>query len=389
MHYKFGEPAGRYIGPGGNYHVYSSTISDVPPEGFEELPVHKMAPGEFNFQYGPSTGGLVESAGLQFITPGEMINSVQVDPTYKTRKLKMKGLDIERAILTVERINGFHASSNTIAFILAVEEALGMEPDEEVQKARILQLELERIRSNFEVLKRMGEPAGFGVPVNQIGFLRERVSRIISKAAGHRFFFGVNSPGSALISNSGLNEKLSEIRKEFDRIFSGLLQSKIFLNRLQNSCITKGKFLTGPAARAAGLRYDAREDSDSLPYDETPFVPVVHEDGDIFSRMIVRGEEIFNSFDIISSLGTVRETPGIKVEKGTGEGSARVESPQGDIFYYVKVNNGTLEDVWYVTPGTLNVRAFMESMKGNLFPDFHFNWESFGIWISELGVEIQ
>lgn len=369
--------------------MYSNSISETAPEDLVEIPIHKMAPGEFNFQYGPATGGLVESAGLQFKTPGEMINSVQVDPGYKTRKLKIKGQELEKATLIVERINGFHASSNTLAFIMAVEEGLGMEASEEVQKARILQLELERIRSNLEVLKRMGEPAGFGVPVNQIGFIREKISRLISKAAGHRFFFGVNAPGSALISNSGLNEKLSEIRKEFERIFSGLLQSKIFLNRLQNSCMTTGKFLTGPTARASGLRYDARVDSDSLPYDDTPFLPVVHEDGDIFSRMLVRGEEIFNSIDIITSLGTINATPKVKIAEGNGEGSARVESPQGDIFYYVKLNDGLVEDLWYVTPSTLNVRAFMESMRGNLFPDFHFNWESFGIWISELGVEIQ
>lgn len=389
MHYKFGEPAGRYIGPGGHYHIYSNSISEAAPEGFDIIPLHNMAPGEFNFQYGPSTGGLIESAGLQFTTPGEMINSVQVDPSFKLRRLNIRGQNIERAILTVERINGFHASSNTLAYIMAVEDALGIETNEEVQKARILQLELERIRSNLEVLKRMGEPAGFGVPVNQIGFIREKVSRIISKAAGHRFFFGVNAPGSVLISNSGVKEKLSEIGKEFERIFSGLLQSKIFLNRLQNSCIANGRFLTGPAARAAGLRYDARVDSDSLPYGDTPFSPVIHEDGDIFSRMLVRGEEIINSIDIISSLGTINKTPKVKVGEGNGEGSARVESPQGDIFYHVEVSNGLVEDIWFVTPSTMNVRAFTESMKGNLFPDFHFNWESFGIWISELGVEIQ
>jgi Ni,Fe-hydrogenase III large subunit len=28
-------------------------------------------------------------------------------------------------------------------------------------------------------------------------------------------------------------------------------------------------------------------------------------------------------------------------------------------------------------------------MQGNIFTDFHFNWESFGIWISEAGVEIE
>ena len=386
MHYKFGEPAGRYLGPGGKYHVYSESISEYAPRGFGEIHAHNMAPGEFNFQYGPSTGGLMESVGINLVTPGELINSAEVDPYFKARELKLKGQGLETALLMVERINGFHASSNSLAFLMAVEDALGIEVDYEVQKARILQLELERIRSNLEVMKRMCEPAGFGVPTNQLGYLREKISRIISSAAGHRFFFGVNSPGHASVTNSGVNEKLGVARQEFERIFSGLLESKIFLNRLQNNGTTKDQFLTGPAARASGMRYDSRIDSSILPYGDTPFFPVVREEKDCFGRFNVRGEEILNSIDIVASLGNIRGTQKPAAIGGDGEGCARVESPQGDIFYYVRIRDGKLEDIWHVSPGVLNVRAFQESMKGNIFTDFHFNWESFGIWISEIGV---
>ncbi len=389
MHYKFGEPAGRYLGPGGGYHVYSGSISEAAPQGYGDIHVHKMAAGEFNFQYGPSTGGLMESVGISLTTPGELINSVGVDPYFKARELKLKGQGIETALLMVERINGFHAASNSLAFLMAVEDALGIETSEEVQKARILQLELERIRSNLEVMKRMCEPAGFGVPTNQLGYLREKVSRIISSASGHRFFFGVNAPGYASIAYSGINEKLNVARQEFERIFYALLESKIFLNRLQNNGVTKDQFLSGPAARASGLRYDSRLDSGLLPYGDTPFFPAVREEKDCFGRFSVRGEEILNSIDIIASLGNLRETDRHVSKAGDGEGCARLESPQGDIFYYVKIRDGKLEDIWHVSPGVLNVRAFQESMKGNIFTDFHFNWESFGIWISEIGVVIR
>lgn len=369
--------------------MYSESISENPPDTYDGIPVHKITPGEFNFQYGPSTGGLIESVGIRLATPGELINSVDVDPGYKSRNLKLKGLDLDTALLIVERINGFHAASNALAYLMAVENALGMEVAEEVQKARIFQLEMERIRSNLEVMKRMCEPAGFGVPASQIGYLREKVTRIISGAAGHRFFFGANAPGSASVNNTGVNEELSGIRSEFGRIFSGLLESKIFLNRLQNNGVTNGEYLTGPAARASGLRYDSRADPGMLPYRETPFHPVIRDEKDCFGRFNVRGEEITNSIDVISSLGNIRETSRQETPEGNGEGCARLESPQGDIFYYVRVEKGKLEDIWYVTPSTLNVKAFQESMRGNIFTDFHFNWESFGIWISELGVVIQ
>ncbi len=361
----------------------------MPPHEYGDLPVHKMAPGEFNFQYGPSTGGLMESVGITLTTPGELINSVAVDFSFKSRKLNLRGKSIRDALLTVERINGFHAASNSLAFLMSVEDALGMEVSEEVQKARILQLELERIRSHLEVIKRLCEPAGFGVPVNQLGYLREKISRIISRAAGHRFFFGANAPGYCSVSGSGINEKLREAGKEFQRIYAGLLESKIFLNRLQNNGLTRDNFLTGPAARASGLRYDSRIDSATLPYGDTPFYPVIREEKDCFGRFNVRGEEILNSIDIIASLGNIKETGKPSLQEGDGQGCARLESPQGDIFYYAGLNNGLIEDIWHVSPGTLNIRAFQESMKGNIFTDFHFNWESFGIWISEVGVVFQ
>ena len=65
---------------------------------------------------------------------------------------------------------------------------------------------------------------------------------------------------------------------------------------------------------------------------------------------------------------------------------ARIESPAGDLFYSVKISGGMIESVGYIPPSIRNIESFRESMKGNIFTDFHFNWESYGIWIAECGV---
>lgn len=389
-HYKFGKPEGRHIGDYGRYSVYERTIVRMDSAGSAGKTIHNPAPGEFDFYYGPSTGGLMESVGFRLTTPGEMISSAEVNPDFKKRVLRLKGLTVDDALLRIERLNGFHSASHTVAFLAAVEDALQFEVPEQVKKARIVMLELERIRSNLEVVKRMCEPAGFGVPVNQIGYLREKASRIISEASGHRFFFGISGTGKASINVAGAGKALSVLGSEFNRIFQGLQESKIFLNRLQNNGITAGVELTGPAARAAGRRVDARLDSPDLPYSELSFEPVVRDEKDCFGRFMVRGQEILQSVELIHSVGdpgAVNKSP--HTGKESGEGAGRVESPQGDLFYYVKLDDGKLADIWYVSPSSMNVRAFEQSMKGNIFTDFHFNWESFGIWISELGVELK
>jgi Ni,Fe-hydrogenase III large subunit len=53
------------------------------------------------------------------------------------------------------------------------------------------------------------------------------------------------------------------------------------------------------------------------------------------------------------------------------------------------MDNGIIKQVEFVSPSISNILAFEISTPGNIFTDFHFNWESFGIWISEAGVEIK
>jgi len=388
-YYSFGEPSGRIIGYSQDFTVYAATI--VRSKENVVQPERKVAPqGEFYFGYGPSTGGMIESVGIDFLTPGELITEARVNPNYKLRNLNVRGRTIGDASLIAERINAFHCASHSIAFASAVEDALGFHLPDGVGCTRIIALELERIRSNLLVVERMCQPAGFGVPVNQLALLREEVSRVVSRATGHRYFFNSISPGYSQLNLSGIDNAVSRISSVFSRIYDDLLESKIFMNRLINNGKVSVDSLIGPAARASGHAFDARMDSPTLPYSQFGFTPVLHETSDAFARFQVRSDEILQSARIISEAIKVASTTSkMETLEGDGEGAARVESPQGDLFYYVKIKNSTVRDIVMVSPSSLNIAAFAQSMKGNIFTDFHFNWESFGIWISEAGVMLQ
>ena len=388
-YYRFGEPSGRLIGYSQGFTVYTSTLARLNEEAKHSE--RKAVPqGEFYFGYGPSTGGMIESVGVDFLTPGELITEVYVNPAYKQRKIVVRGRSIGDASLIVERINAFHCASHSIAFASAVEDALGLDLPDGIGYTRIIALELERIRSNLLVIERMCQPAGFGVPANQLAILREEVSRIVSRATGHRYFFSSISPGYSMIDLTGIGNAVRRIAIAFSEIYDDLLESKIFMNRLINNGKVLTDWLIGPAARASGHASDARIDSPTLPYSRLGFTPVLHETSDAFARFQVRSEEILQSARIIGDAIEGAETAG-RVEKleGEGEGAARVESPQGDLFYYVKIENSIVRDVVMISPSSPNIAAFTQSMKGNIFTDFHFNWESFGIWISEAGMVLQ
>ncbi|WP_369609761.1 hypothetical protein [Sulfurisphaera javensis] len=373
----------RIIGKLGKYCLYSdSVIEGECPEVKEEEEMGRVV-GSFTFTYGPSAGGLFESVKMEIDTFGEYIRKIAVDPYFKLREIKVLGKNIDDALLLIERINASFSASHSIAFISAIEKFSDGETNPDVSYLRILEIELERIRNNLFVIERMAESAGFLVPAYQLLYLIEKVNRKIGKIFGHRYFFGVNSLNEVRIIDD--NVKFDDIEREFKEIYPDIIKNRIFIDRLQNNGVIKDERSIGPVARAAGFEYDARREDLHLPYNDFDFSIPRYDTGDAFGRLIVRAEEVFESLRIISQIKLKRARQSIKVNEG--EGIGRVESPSGDLAYNVSISNGKVIDLNLLSPSSINIKFFSKSMVKNIFTDFPFNWESFGIWISEVGVK--
>ncbi|BDB97885.1 formate hydrogenlyase [Saccharolobus caldissimus] len=390
-HYKWSDKGeGRKIGKIGNYCLYDKVITEESCEETNLSPDAKYY-GAFKFVYGPSAGGLLESIKFDITTDGERILNINSIP-YKIRKIKVTGLSWEDALLKIERINAPFSASHIIAFLLAIEDAMNIEQDYQTQLKRIALLELERIRNHLFVIARLTEAASLSVPTFHLLYLIEETNRLIGKLCGHRYFFGVNYINKVNCNFEKLF-KILDIVKEFRLIFEGLLESRIFIDRLQQNGILRDRDSIGPAARAAGLEYDARLELNILPYKEIGFKIVKAEDADAFGRFLVRGYEIIESSKILIELTDIikdnTNTEEYKAINDEGEGLARVESPSGDLAYYVKIKEGRVTSAQLLSPSYVNLKSFMKSVKGTIFTDFQFNWESFGIWISEIGVNLE
>ncbi|MFP3205213.1 MAG: hypothetical protein RXS23_07340 [Metallosphaera yellowstonensis] len=365
-------------------------IGDLGPhcltsEGLAEGPCKYSRPtigeggyGSFNFLYGPSAGGLLESVAFDILTYGESIEDVRA-LSYKTRHIKVGGLPLRDVLFKVERINVPFAASHTIAFLTAVENALGVSPPEEVVESRIAQLELERIRNNLLVIQRLAEAASFLVPTYRLLYYVEEVNRAISRSCGHRYFLGANYLGESRCQELHLPRiDVEELRD--------LLSNRIFIDRLQGNGVVKEDWAIGPAARAAGFSYDARLEVPELKYRDHGFKIVTESKGDAFSRMLVRLEEIEVSLKILE--GVEVKPRRFELPSREGRGIGRVESPSGDLAYMVQVEQGSIKELHLLPPSRINILLFLRSMPENIFTDFPFNWESFGIWISEAEVSI-
>jgi Ni,Fe-hydrogenase III large subunit len=61
-----------------------------------------------------------------------------------------------------------------------------------------------------------------------------------------------------------------------------------------------------------------------------------------------------------------------------GSGLARVESPQGELLYFVRVLAGSITRVAIRSASYANWPLFVPSLPGNIFTDFSFIEHSFG-----------
>ncbi|AEB94912.1 MULTISPECIES: hypothetical protein [Metallosphaera] len=367
----------RIIGDIGNYCLTSEGLKEGPCP-YDELQVPSLGYGSFEFVYGPSAGGLLESTAFIISTYGEDIEAVK-NAGYKLRQIKVTNMPLNESIIRVERINANFAASHTISLLSAIEKATETEVPQKVIEARIAQLELERIRNHLLVIQRELETASFLVPNYLLLQQIEETNRAISKSCGHRYFFGANSLGEIRCELVLPRLKLKEI--------NDILENRIFIDRLQGNGKIIESYAIGPAARAAGLEYDARLEVEELGYKDLDLKLVKEEEGDAFARILVRLREIEESYRLLQE---IKVSP-VKYEVKSKDGCAigRVESPSGDLAYYLKMRSGVIEQVHLLPPSKINMRLFLKSMPGNIFTDFAFNWESFGIWLSEIEVDLK
>jgi Ni,Fe-hydrogenase III large subunit len=353
--------------------------------------------GVFTFAYGPVTSGISEAGGFRFVTYGERVTKVIPVINFKKRAVEQKviGTDPEYALLIIERSTGNFSASYSACFATAVEDSLGIEVSQQAKWTRAVSIELERIYNHLHVFSREAEAASQNVAAYQTSALMEQVLRLNAKHFGHRYLFGLNDIGgvksdlSDRETRTDLFHSLRSITGEFSQIVEYFLSSRIFLDRLQNTAkLSKGDALllgaVGPAARGSGLDWDDRVAYPIEPYNDI-FVDIVTESGtDTMARIMVRINEITASTTVLQELLDKMPSDGIK-SKNTKEARpdfslCRIESPSGDLIQVVQIGENRKMKKLHIRPASLaNWMPFARSLEGNVFTDFQFAFESFGL----------
>ncbi len=356
-----------------------------------ELPERKIAPAltgdttayltvpqgsnAVSLTFGPAAGGLGQAGAFEILTYGERIVSIRPIYSYKRRGIeeRITGRPVHEALIPLERAAGNFSMAYTYAFLRAVER----NPDREVWEVRKALLELERLYNHFNAIHKLAGAASQKVATMRFHALEEDILRILVRLTGHRYGFGANRPGEVNLLEPGAIERLGAVKEEFLILKDELLESKILIDRLHNTCRLSREDIieldaVGIAARGSGVPRDVRAFDRFYSYK-----PVTCEDGDALARMMVRIEEIERSFEIIEGIDVKPVKAETELEEGLKFGVA--EAAHGDVLALVEVRDGAVRWIGLRGASRVNYITFCRGITGNIFTDFPFGLESFGL----------
>lgn len=371
------------------YHVEFDGLSDAtpllePPDPGSLRQVR--APEVSTVLYGPIRSGIVESACWIVETAGEDFLRVQPSMFYKHRgaEERFASANLDDAPTVAEHVCGATAASHATAFCMAAERALAVEAPPRACAARAVLVEFERVHQHLDALAKLADDASLSVGSAQTFAAKERVHRLLSQATGNRFSRGALCIGGTRSDvleelQRACDRTLDTIEREARAVLGQLFTTQSLLDRLigtgrlsENTIRAYGG--VGPVARGSGVSCDVRLRDENL-----------EDTCDAVGRAHVRRAEILQSLGLIRRALDAAPSGPYRVETPlqNGSGYARVESPQGELLYFVRCENG-IARVAIRSASYQNWPLFAPSLPGNIFTDFSFIEHSFGLLQAEV-----
>jgi NADH-quinone oxidoreductase subunit D len=361
----------------------------------------------------PSTHGVLQ---VVVEISGEVVTKADMEIGYLHTGIEKTAENLfwTQASTVIERMDYLSPLSNALCYILAVERLLGIGDriPERAQQVRVLLCELTRITSHCVSLGTHAIDIGAITPFWYFFDVRENILDLIEAAGGARMhpnylrIGGLNGDLPA-----GFLEKVDELIAKLPgrmRDLRALLQKNpIFRDRTIDVGILSARDAvewgcTGPVLRGSGVAYDVRKAFPYSGYEGYQFDIPVRSEGDAYARFLVRLDEIDESLRIIEQARKKLAQPGPVMIADTkvapppkeaisvsmealihhfkivsegfrvppGDVYQAIESPRGELGYYVVSNGGNRPHRVRTRPPSLyNLQVLKKIAVGNLIAD--------------------
>jgi NADH-quinone oxidoreductase subunit D len=240
-----------------------------------------------------------------------------------------------------------------------VEELAGIEIPDMAKWLRMLVLEMSRMQTLLRVVPGQGGTTGLGIGVQWGVYLRDLILDRFEELTGGRIYHMYMLPGGVRGLLPGgfkkrMEDNLREIEDFITRIDRVQYQNAVFKKRTVGKAVIPPEWvdqfgITGPNARAAGIKRDVRKDYPYLFYDQLDFDPPVNNYSDMYNRSRTRFEDLKQTVDLIRQImakmpekGDFKaQTPNVLHWKiAPGQTYIRSESSRGEYGYFV-VSDGS------------------------------------------------
>jgi NADH-quinone oxidoreductase subunit D len=329
----------------------------------------------------PSTHGVYR---MRATLDGEVI--MDMEPIYGYLHRGLEKLAEERTFTGVipltDRLDYLASMSNNFAYCLAAEKLIGVKIPERAEYIRVIMAELQRIAIHFIIIGSYTSDCGAMLtPIVYMLRERERVLDLFDMVCGQRLTYNYMRIGG--VSQDlpdeflpALKKLVKQFRNHIDEMERLLKQNEILLVRSRGVGILSKEVaincgISGPVLRSTGYKWDIRKADPYSVYDRFEFDIPTGEFGDNYDRYRVRLEETRQSLRIIEQAmkqipgGAYRaEVPQI-LHPPTGEAYAHIESPKGELGFYL-VSDGSIAPYrFHVRPPSLiNLTALTDMVKG-------------------------
>jgi Ni,Fe-hydrogenase III large subunit/Ni,Fe-hydrogenase III component G len=345
-------------------------------------------PGVYEIPVGPVHAGLIEPGHFRFSVVGETILRMKARLWFLHRGMEklFEGRRPADGIELAERISGDTAVGHTLAYLMAVEDAAGIDVAEPDRLLRALLLELERLHNHVADLGALANDVGFGVANAHALRLRETLLRVNRATTGHRLLRGALTVGGTQVRALPDPLLLRTVRDEVGDLVEITLGHSVVLDRFAGTAVLAREQAValgtlGYVARASGVEIDARRDHPFVDLGER-FAMVVEDGGDVLARYRVRARELDVSVAVLLDLldrlagGT---GGGVAVDPtGPGAGFAQVEAWRGSLAHRVELGEGgVVTRVKVVDPSFFNWPALPVALTDTIVPDFPLANKSF------------
>ncbi|MGA2175781.1 MAG: NADH-quinone oxidoreductase subunit C [Verrucomicrobiota bacterium] len=352
--------------------------------------------GVFLVPVGPVHAGIIEPGHFLFSVAGEPVLYLQLRLFYVhkgTEKL-FENLPIAHGVRLAESISGDAAFAHATAFCHAVERAAGVQAPPRARALRTLCLELERLYNHVADIGAICTDVAFVTANMHAMRLKERVLRLNEQLTGNRLLRGMACLGGVRFDFDAdqlraLARLVDQFEKEFNELVELIRNNSGTRDRLETTGVLTPEIardlgVVGIAGRASGFDHDLRRDFPHAFYDQVQFTVPVFTEGDVQRRMVVRREELFQSFGIIRQ--TVDKLPAGPIRADVGEvppgrrALGYVEGWRGEIFHWIHTAPGNrLARCKVKDPSLQNWPALTEAILGNIIPDFPVVNKSFNL----------